>query len=315
MPRNHYLHRLLRDIARNPAGDHSLGNLAVRAGRSPFHLHRAFRELVRETPKQYTVRLRLERAAATLATGGRTVLDVALAAGFDSHEVFARAFRRRFGCSPSHYRRIALRAASAAERARHAELVGAAGPCVGLYRVPVDRWLDPARGRPDSSSKRRSTTMPTSPIERRMLAAQPILFVRRQASRAELPTMIGQCLGAIFAHAQKAGYALAGQPLSRYPSAGPGLVTVEIAMPLAAAGQGDGEIEAGFLADGPAIVATHEGPYDQLGETYAALERWMTTEGVTARDAPWEVYVTDPAEFPNPADWRTEVFWPIRDAG
>lgn len=153
--------------------------------------------------------------------------------------------------------------------------------------------------------------MPTSPIERRDLAAVPILFIRREASRAELPSTIGVCLGAIFAHAEKAGLAVAGQPLSRYPSAGQGLVTIKVALPLAAPGAGAGEIQAGFLAEGPAAVATHEGPYDTLGETYAALERWMSTEHVATRGAPWEVYVTDPADYPNPADWRTDVFWPI----
>jgi hypothetical protein len=29
--------------------------------------------------------------------------------------------------------------------------------------------------------------------------------------------------------------------------------------------------------------------------------------------APWESYVTDPADFPNPDDWRTEIYWPLSD--
>jgi len=156
--------------------------------------------------------------------------------------------------------------------------------------------------------------MPTSPIERRELAAEPILFIRRRVSRAGLAQAIGECLGAIFAHAQKQGLALAGQPFTRYPSASPGLLTAEIGFRLAAPGSGEGEIEAGFLAAGEAAVAIHEGGYDDLGETYAALERWMGAEGVRPRGAPWEVYLTDPAEHPNPADWRTEVFWPFAGA-
>ncbi len=27
--------------------------------------------------------------------------------------------------------------------------------------------------------------------------------------------------------------------------------------------------------------------------------------------APWEIYVTDPAEVADPARWRTDVFWPL----
>jgi effector-binding domain-containing protein len=55
----------------------------------------------------------------------------------------------------------------------------------------------------------------------------------------------------------------------------------------------------------------HGGPYDQLSETYAALERWIEANGYRVSGAPWESYITDPADHPDPADWRTEVFWPL----
>jgi len=53
------------------------------------------------------------------------------------------------------------------------------------------------------------------------------------------------------------------------------------------------------------------GAYDKLQDTYAAIERWMQEHGVRAAGAPWESYITDPAEHPDPAKWRTDVFWPI----
>jgi len=31
-----------------------------------------------------------------------------------------------------------------------------------------------------------------------------------------------------------------------------------------------------------------------------------------AAGAPWESYVTDPADYPDPADWKTEIFWPVK---
>ena len=154
---------LLRDVHRTLDGDVSLEALARRAGWSPFHLHRAFRRVVGETPKQYTQRVRLERAAARLVATSDSVLRVALGAGFASHEVFARAFRRRFGCSAAKYRRGALRGISAAERERHAALVDSIAPCKGLYRVSQNRLNG------------RHTTMPMLTIARRELAPQPML--------------------------------------------------------------------------------------------------------------------------------------------
>ena len=84
--------------------DLSLERLAKLADWSPFHFHRRFRTAVGETVKQYTLRLRLERAAVQLILLDSSVLDIALGCGFDSHDGFTRAFKRRFGQSPRDFR-------------------------------------------------------------------------------------------------------------------------------------------------------------------------------------------------------------------
>ena len=68
MPTERDILQLLREIGTRLDGDVSLDLLAVRAGWSRFHLHRAFRRVMGETPKHYTQRLRLESAAASLVT-------------------------------------------------------------------------------------------------------------------------------------------------------------------------------------------------------------------------------------------------------
>ena len=92
-----------------------------------------------ETPKQYTLRLRLEGAAARLLASDDSVIEVALAAGFTSHEVFTRAFRRHFGRTPAAYRSTALAGASPAVRARHRALTDTTGPCVGLFHFSLNQ--------------------------------------------------------------------------------------------------------------------------------------------------------------------------------
>ena len=152
--------------------------------------------------------------------------------------------------------------------------------------------------------------MPMLSIERRTLEAQPTLFVTRRTARHELAQAIGEGVGKVYTYAQQTGIALAGHPFTRYFSAGPGLLTIAVGFRVSATAIGEGDIEAGPLPAGSAIVAVHGGPYDQLGETYAAAERWMDENRLRPADAPWEWYVTDPAEHPDPTDWRTEVFWP-----
>src|SRR5262245_31148078 len=95
---------LLGLVRRRLGEDVSLGSLAAAAGRSPFEVHRAFRKVTGETTKRYTGRLRLDRAAAALLLGTQSILEIALESGFASHEVFSRAFLRRFGMTPRAYR-------------------------------------------------------------------------------------------------------------------------------------------------------------------------------------------------------------------
>ena len=291
---------LLRDIGRRLDHNLSLEALATRAGWSRFHLHRTFRRLAAETPKAYTQRLRLTRAAARLVASDASVLEIAIDAGFASHEVFTRAFRRQFGRTPTRYRLMAFEGVSDADRTRHQALTDSITPCLHLFHFPV---LDSPGRHP----------MPVISIAREERAAQPILSIRRRIARAELQATLAECFGTLYGHAQKAGLALAGFPLARYVSTGPGLWTVEPAIPLVTPAPGEGEMQAGFLPGGPVALGIHGGPYDQLAETNAAIERWIEANGFRVGGAPWEWYVTDPAEHPDPADWRTEVYWPLAE--
>jgi AraC family transcriptional regulator len=82
-----------------------LPTLAEVAHFSAFHFHRVFLAWVGETLGDYMWRRRLEIAAVHLAARSQaTILEIALTVGFGSSEAFARAFKRRFGCTPSAWR-------------------------------------------------------------------------------------------------------------------------------------------------------------------------------------------------------------------
>jgi len=279
--------------------DVSLRTLAEQAGLSTFHLHRVFRTAAGETPKQYTLRLRLGRAAVMLLTGEQSVLDIALAFGFRSHEVFSRAFRNHFGMTPTAYRKRGFATNEDLSQARkHAEIVSTVGPCIRLFHT---------------GENRRSTENEMAySITKKELAPQPVLIVRRRVKRSEIAANIGEALPHIFVHAQQNGIALAGLPFTRYVEMGPGLITMEPGMRVTSPGAaGQGEVIADTLPGGPAVTTIHAGPYDKLSEAYAAIEEWMEREGLVAAGAPWESYLNDPSDFPDPKDWKTEVIWPV----
>jgi AraC-like DNA-binding protein len=89
--------------------------LARAAHLSPAHFSREFRRVFGETPHQYLLTRRLERAAALLRNTDRTVADICFLVGLRSVGSFTSSFGRTFGCSP-----LAYRAAypPAADRAR-----------------------------------------------------------------------------------------------------------------------------------------------------------------------------------------------------
>ena len=153
--------------------------------------------------------------------------------------------------------------------------------------------------------------MPTLSIVRQDRPEQPILYIERRVAQTELQPMLAECFGKLFGHGHQAGLPIAGWPIARYLSTGPGLWTVQAAMPVTTPVTGEGEMQAGTLPGGPVALAVHAGPYGQLSETYAAMEKWIETNGFQIAGAPWESYVTDPGQLPDPADWRTEVFWPL----
>jgi len=71
---------------------------------SAAHFSREFRRAFGETPHQYLLTRRLERAAALLRTTDRSVSDICLAVGLRSVGSFTTSFGRLFGRSPTQYR-------------------------------------------------------------------------------------------------------------------------------------------------------------------------------------------------------------------
>jgi AraC family transcriptional regulator len=96
--------RVLRWIEHGLDENLSVHTLANIAGLSPFHFIRSFRGLTGLTPHQYLLRLRLQRAAVSLAHSNVQVLDAALNSGFGDLSNFNRNFRREFGCAPHVWR-------------------------------------------------------------------------------------------------------------------------------------------------------------------------------------------------------------------
>jgi AraC-like DNA-binding protein len=95
-----------RDLADARYADRlTVADMARAAGLSPAHFSREFKRAFGESPHQYLLTRRLERAAALLRVTDWSVADICFAVGAGSLGSFTASFSRVFGMSPVAYRR------------------------------------------------------------------------------------------------------------------------------------------------------------------------------------------------------------------
>ncbi len=102
MPLDYRLLRVCRAILRDPAGQHHLDDLAVRAGMGRRTFTRTFRAETGMSLAIWRQQVRLMQALSLLASG-RAVTTVAFDVGYDSPSAFTAMFHRAFGVPPSQY--------------------------------------------------------------------------------------------------------------------------------------------------------------------------------------------------------------------
>jgi AraC-like DNA-binding protein len=103
-PERHLLRA--RDLADRHYGEPlTVADLAAAAGLSPAHFTREFRRVFGESPHQYLLTRRLERAAALLRDTDWSVTRVCHSVGWTSVGSFTTSFGRIHGMTPSQYRR------------------------------------------------------------------------------------------------------------------------------------------------------------------------------------------------------------------
>lgn len=100
------MQRVLDHIDQHLDGDLGLEALSGVAAFSKFHFHRQFTSTFGVSVHRYVQLARLKRASYRLAeSDAQSVTDIAMDAGYDAPDAFARAFRQRFGQSPSSFRK------------------------------------------------------------------------------------------------------------------------------------------------------------------------------------------------------------------
>jgi AraC family transcriptional regulator len=239
---------LLVHIQAHLDDDLGLAALSRKAGLSQFHLQRRFKAAIGETPKAFISRLRVERGAFRLLVHDSSVLDVALSCGFNNHETFVRAFRRRFSCAPSEYR----------ERVREQQ----------------STWRE-------TGFEARSENAPAFEISTtRVIPLRPVhLAFRRHVGPYEsVPESLFDEL-----EAWAARHRLPGPPVwmgighDAPGTTPPERLRFDAALVVPGPFAPEGNIGHQLLPGGPFAVTTHAGPYETLPAAYGAIFPRLTS--------------------------------------
>lgn len=294
----------------DPRRQIALADVAAATGLSPSRVQRVMTDAMGESPKRFQRRTRLELAAVLLMATDARVIDVAMAAGFQNHETFTRAFTDRFGTNPRRWRAARPQALTPVQ-GRH---LISTSRCMTLYHKPLQH--KPLAHKPPSNQQRsgRKDAPMAYDIETRTVDPVPIVYQARSVAQDAIGEVLAEVLPAVFGFVMENGMAPAGHPFVRYADITPGQFHIEAGIPLVeppSTPPADNDIVAGELQGGLAAVTMHRGPYEGLASAYTALERWITESSHEPNGAPWEIYMTDPGEVEDPADWLTEVFWPV----
>ena len=145
-------------------------------------------------------------------------------------------------------------------------------------------------------------------------APQPTAVVRAKIPVSEIPKLLGDAYHQVMQVLASQGVTPVGAPFAYYLAPPTTSVDMEAGFPVAVPCLPAGDVVPSQLPGGSVATGTHVGPYERMVDTYNLLMAWISEQGLIPEEGMWEIYETDPQREPDPARWRTQIFWPVRTA-
>ena len=268
----------------------SLDSLAEVANFSPFHFHRMFTGMVGESVKAHVRRLRLERAALQLLSSRQSILEIALGAGYETHETFTRAFSAMFGDSPSVFRK------------NHS--------IKALGKSPSGVHFSPD-GNPEFQPVQEGRS--SMEVEIKKVNKMRVAFIRHIGPYDQA----GSAWQKIMSWAGKKG--LAGPDVKFFGLSyddpditPPDKLRYDAAVEVPENVEAEGEVGIQDIESGDYAVTVHRGSYQNFNKTYTRLfSEWLPSSGREARKGPsLEFCLNSPQETP-PEELLSEIYIPL----
>jgi len=143
------------------------------------------------------------------------------------------------------------------------------------------------------------------------------LYKTTNAKDSNISQKMGEQFGSIMAYTFKNGIQMAGMPLTIYNEMNQenGTVIMSNGIPVNQKIEvaNDSDISCGFMPKMRVLKTTLKGNYAYLSDAWNVALKYIADNNhlIQSQEKPFEIYTNDPGDFPNPADWITEIYIPL----
>lgn len=294
----------------------SIDDLADVAAFSRFHFHRVFSSVMGESVSDFVKRIRLQRAASLLVDRpADPVTDIALASGFSSPSVFARAFKERYGVTASEWRRLGSEERSARVRSTDGQALRTDGQAESTSRQEGKGRIPYSPGILFAEMRRKEMSKLTFAVEVKDLPEMTVAYARHIGPYNQIPEAferLGRWAGPRGLYAVPGRKSLAvyhDNPDNTEESKLRSSACVTVGPGTAVSG----DINLMTIPGGKYAVARFEIRPDQFGEAWDALMgEWFPSSGWQPDDRMcFEVYIQDPEDNPE-GHFVIDICEPVR---
>lgn len=151
-------------------------------------------------------------------------------------------------------------------------------------------------------------------IQLREAGPQPVLSIRAVVPTLELVQFFDVACAEMRAYLAQAGIRITGPAMSLWHSAPgqiPGASDIETCWPIEGPAPSSGRMKYRELAAGFQAFTVHPGPYDDMGNAFDAVWHWIQERGYEMAGPPRDVVLVGPGDTSDPADYRTEIVYPV----
>ena len=136
--------------------------------------------------------------------------------------------------------------------------------------------------------------------------------IRLTIPRADMQKEMGPAIAELQGVVAAQGIGPAGPWLSHHLKMSPDVFDFEVAVPVLVPVMPTGRVTASRLPAARAARTTYQGDYSGLGPAWGELRAWVDANGHVAGTDLWEVYRVGPDTSADPANWRTDLYQPLR---